>query len=164
MTQEYLTSGEAAGRLRVSEETIRRWCRAGRLPTVKIGRAHRIPLAAVLAYEHGEGPGQPPAGSGLDRVAGSASTGAEPRQASAGSGLDRVAGSAGTGGQPRQASAGSGLDRVAGSAGTGHAPRQPLAAPTQPDQGDELPGDWIRPDPATARRRFGKPPVIIGGR
>ena len=48
-TEEYLTTEETAARLRVSEETIRRWCRAGRLPSVQIGRAHRIPLAAVIA-------------------------------------------------------------------------------------------------------------------
>lgn len=56
-TEEYLTTGETAARLRVSEETIRRWCRAGRLPSVQIGRAHRIPLAAVIACTagaHGE--------------------------------------------------------------------------------------------------------------
>jgi excisionase family DNA binding protein len=49
MSEEYFTVEEAATRLRVSLETVRRWCRAGRLPTVKIGRAHRIPLKAVLA-------------------------------------------------------------------------------------------------------------------
>jgi len=49
MTEQYLTTAEAAAELRVSEETIRRWCRAGRLPTVQIGRAHRIPLVAITA-------------------------------------------------------------------------------------------------------------------
>ena len=49
MTEQYLTTAEAAAELRVSEETIRRWCRAGRLPTVQIGRAHRIPLIAITA-------------------------------------------------------------------------------------------------------------------
>ena len=52
MAEEYLTSAEAAERLRVSEETVRRWCRAGRLPTVQIGRAHRIPLQAVVELVH----------------------------------------------------------------------------------------------------------------
>jgi len=52
-TGEYLTTGETAAQLRVSEETIRRWCRAGRLPSVQIGRAHRIPLAAVIACTAG---------------------------------------------------------------------------------------------------------------
>lgn len=46
--EEYVTTEEAAKRLRVSEETIRRWCRSGRLPTIQIGRAHRIPLQAVI--------------------------------------------------------------------------------------------------------------------
>lgn len=53
MADEYVTTEEVARRLRVSEETVRRWCRAGRLPTVQIGRAHRIPLAAVLAFAAG---------------------------------------------------------------------------------------------------------------
>ena len=48
-----MTTGETAAQLRVSEETIRRWCRAGRLPSVQIGRAHRIPLAAVIACTAG---------------------------------------------------------------------------------------------------------------
>jgi excisionase family DNA binding protein len=51
MTGEYLTTKEAAERLRVSVETARRWCRAGTLPTVRIGRAHRIPLSALLAFD-----------------------------------------------------------------------------------------------------------------
>lgn len=56
MTEEYLTTAEAAARLRVSEETIRRWCRRGRLPTVQIGRAHRIPLVAIAAALTGQVP------------------------------------------------------------------------------------------------------------
>ena len=65
MTEQYLTTAEAAAELRVSEETIRRWCRAGRLPTVQIGRAHRIPLGAVTAalagpYPPAAAPADPP--------------------------------------------------------------------------------------------------------
>lgn len=67
MTEQYLTTAEAAAELRVSEETIRRWCRAGRLPTVQIGRAHRIPLGAVTAalagpYPPAVEPAEPQAG------------------------------------------------------------------------------------------------------
>jgi len=63
MTEQYLTTAEAAAQLRVSEETIRRWCRAGRLPTVQIGRAHRIPLIAITAALAGP---YPPAAAPAD--------------------------------------------------------------------------------------------------
>ena len=56
---EYVTTEEAATRLRVSEETIRRWCRAGRLPAVQIGRQHRIPLQALLGRIEGRESAQP---------------------------------------------------------------------------------------------------------
>jgi excisionase family DNA binding protein len=51
MSSEYLTTEEAAAHLRVSVETIRRWCRQGKLATVRFGRAHRIPLRAILALD-----------------------------------------------------------------------------------------------------------------
>jgi len=38
----YLTVHEVAGRLRVSEPTIRRWIAAGRLPAIRVGRLLRI--------------------------------------------------------------------------------------------------------------------------
>jgi excisionase family DNA binding protein len=38
----YLTVHEVAGRLRVSEPTIRRWIAAGRLPATRVGRLLRI--------------------------------------------------------------------------------------------------------------------------
>lgn len=42
MSPEYLTTAEAAERWRVSVWTIRRLCRAGKLPTVRVGRGWRI--------------------------------------------------------------------------------------------------------------------------
>jgi excisionase family DNA binding protein len=61
MSSEYLTTEEAAAHLRVSVETIRRWCRQGKLATVRFGRAHRIPLRAMLALdpEHAQAEPQP---------------------------------------------------------------------------------------------------------
>lgn len=40
--RELLTAEEAAAYLRVSQYTIWRWCRTGRLPAFRIGRAWRI--------------------------------------------------------------------------------------------------------------------------
>ena len=39
----YLTVAETAERLRVTPQTVYRWCRSGRLRAVKIGKAWRIP-------------------------------------------------------------------------------------------------------------------------
>jgi len=39
---EILTAEEAASYLRVSVETVWRWCKQGRLPAFQIGRAWRI--------------------------------------------------------------------------------------------------------------------------
>ena len=39
----YLTVDEAAERLRVTPQTVYRWCRSGRLAATKIGKAWRIP-------------------------------------------------------------------------------------------------------------------------
>ena len=80
-TGEYLTTEETAARLRVSEETVRRWCRAGRLPSVQIGRAHRIPLAAVIACTAGAA-GEPARAWG-ELAAGAADRGDTPRSPTA---------------------------------------------------------------------------------
>jgi excisionase family DNA binding protein len=44
-----LTVGEAAERLSVSVQTIRRWCRTGRIPYVRRGHELRIDLSKVRA-------------------------------------------------------------------------------------------------------------------
>ena len=54
MPPRLLTTQEAAEFLRVSRATIRRWCKAGQLPAVRIGRQWRIDmdqLERVLAGE-----------------------------------------------------------------------------------------------------------------
>jgi len=54
MLPKLLTSREAADYLRVSRATILRWCKAGQLPAVRIGRQWRIDvdqLKRVLAGE-----------------------------------------------------------------------------------------------------------------
>lgn len=43
MTPEYLTVEETARRLKVDEETVRRWLREGTLRGLKFGRVWRIP-------------------------------------------------------------------------------------------------------------------------
>jgi excisionase family DNA binding protein len=40
--EELLTAEEVAVYLRVHLMTVRRWCRSGRLPAAKVGRAYRI--------------------------------------------------------------------------------------------------------------------------
>lgn len=47
VTSPFLTVVEAARYLKVSEPTIWRWVRGGRLPSLKVGRLRRIPLAAL---------------------------------------------------------------------------------------------------------------------
>jgi excisionase family DNA binding protein len=44
---EVLLTSEAAERLRVTEGTVCRYCRQGRLPACRIGRKLLIPAAAV---------------------------------------------------------------------------------------------------------------------
>jgi excisionase family DNA binding protein len=45
-----LTVKDVADRLRVCTKTVGRLMAAGALPTVKVGRATRIPVAALEAY------------------------------------------------------------------------------------------------------------------
>jgi len=60
----FLTVAEAARYLKVSEPTIWRWIRSGRLPSVKVGRLRRVPLAALdglaLRGSHAAGPARRP--------------------------------------------------------------------------------------------------------
>lgn len=46
MPPDVLTPEEAAARLRVSVRTIQKWCRAGAIPTVGVGKLVRIPRHA----------------------------------------------------------------------------------------------------------------------
>ena len=46
-----LTVPEVADRLRVSKETVRRWCRSGKLRAFPAGRAYRIHEDAVQEIE-----------------------------------------------------------------------------------------------------------------
>jgi excisionase family DNA binding protein len=49
MTQEYLTTAEAAARLRVADETVRVWLRTGKLAGTRLNRraGYRIPASEV---------------------------------------------------------------------------------------------------------------------
>lgn len=51
--REYLTKTQAATALGVSTRTISRWIEDKKLPTVQIGREHRIPLLAVASARGG---------------------------------------------------------------------------------------------------------------
>lgn len=53
VTSPFLTVAEAARYLKVSEPTIWRWVRDGKLPSVKVGRLRRIPLAALDGLARG---------------------------------------------------------------------------------------------------------------
>ena len=48
----FLTVAEAARYLKVSEPTIWRWVRGGKLPSFKVGRLRRIPLADLDGLVH----------------------------------------------------------------------------------------------------------------
>ena len=39
---EFLTTRQVAELLKLSEATVRKWCREGRLPAVKLGKSYRI--------------------------------------------------------------------------------------------------------------------------
>jgi len=49
----YVTAEEAARMLGVSTRTITRWLKEGRIPSARIGRSHRIPVAA-LQHDNGQ--------------------------------------------------------------------------------------------------------------
>lgn len=53
---ELLTVDEAAELLRVTAQTVRRWVAEGRLPALRLGRAHRIPRAHLTARIPGLAP------------------------------------------------------------------------------------------------------------
>ena len=48
--REYLTVPEVSAYLSLSEKTIYAWCRKGRLPSVKLGGAVRIPKKDFLVW------------------------------------------------------------------------------------------------------------------
>jgi excisionase family DNA binding protein len=53
MDTQLLTPDEAAARLRVTRETILKWCRLGSLPAVRLGlRTVRIRPADLEKFEH----------------------------------------------------------------------------------------------------------------
>jgi excisionase family DNA binding protein len=47
MTEELLTVDEAAARLKLQPDTVRRMIRAGRLRAQKLGRGWRVPVSAL---------------------------------------------------------------------------------------------------------------------
>ena len=47
MTEEWLTQEEAAGRLHVALDTMRRWVREGLFPRTKVGKRYLIPAKAL---------------------------------------------------------------------------------------------------------------------
>lgn len=53
-----LTTKEAARLLDSDAETVRRWCREGYLPSVKIGRQYRISVAALVDWWEEQGGGR----------------------------------------------------------------------------------------------------------
>jgi excisionase family DNA binding protein len=57
---QFITIAEAAVRLGVSEKTVRRWIRDGKLPAVRMGSQIRIPLGALLHFIGSLPPAQPP--------------------------------------------------------------------------------------------------------
>ena len=56
MTEQLLTVAEVAERLSLNPETVRRWCRTGRLPGVPVGGPRRLPDSGV--GRRGAGPSQ----------------------------------------------------------------------------------------------------------
>src|ERR1700694_636474 len=53
----YVTVPEAARRLNTTPQTISRWCRAGKLEAIKIGKEWRIPLAQPALRPQSDGLG-----------------------------------------------------------------------------------------------------------
>ena len=56
MPRRLLTTQEAAEFLRVSRATVLRWCRAGQMPAVRIGRQWRIDMEQLERMLRGEIP------------------------------------------------------------------------------------------------------------
>jgi len=50
MTEEWLTQEEAAGRLHVALDTMRRWVREGLFPRTKVGKRYLIPAKALEEF------------------------------------------------------------------------------------------------------------------
>jgi excisionase family DNA binding protein len=53
MTEEWLTQEEAAGRLHVALDTMRRWVREGLFPRTKVGKRYLIPAKALEDFLQG---------------------------------------------------------------------------------------------------------------
>ena len=53
-----LTTAEAANHLDTKIEKVRRWCREGYLPSVKLGREYRISTAALIDWWEEQGGGR----------------------------------------------------------------------------------------------------------
>jgi len=53
-----LSTKEAAGFLGTTSQIVRRWCREGYLPAVKIGREYRISTAALVDWWEEQGGGR----------------------------------------------------------------------------------------------------------
>ena len=47
---ELLTIPEIAAHLKVSTQTVQKWCREGRLPVAKVGKAYRIRRADLTRW------------------------------------------------------------------------------------------------------------------
>jgi excisionase family DNA binding protein len=46
---ELLTTGQVAAQFQVSNQTVRRWIKAGELEAVKVGDVYRVPIESVRA-------------------------------------------------------------------------------------------------------------------
>ncbi len=53
MTPRMLRVADVAARLSLSEQTVRRMAASGELPSRRVGRLYRIPVAAVEQWEQG---------------------------------------------------------------------------------------------------------------
>lgn len=60
------TIAETASILRIDPQTVRRMCKEGRLPAVKVGRHWRIPAQKLAAIARGEAEIGPRSGSNED--------------------------------------------------------------------------------------------------
>lgn len=51
MNTTYLTTKQASERLALHQESVRRLCRSGKIPAIRIGKRLRIPVAELEAIE-----------------------------------------------------------------------------------------------------------------
>lgn len=67
MSDQFVTLAQASRQFSISQETLRRWCREGRLPHVKVGAHYRIAIDALtdaLALNYGQDIHAAPTGKG----------------------------------------------------------------------------------------------------